>query len=101
MHLKSNFITTLKQALEINLTTAYLFLFQTPVPNYKDVDLSFTYELVKKNFDFVQMHQTSEYDFMEQIIIPVSKLPRLQLSSKQIQDFIRFAKLLIACAGMP
>jgi hypothetical protein len=41
------------------LTTASLFLFQTPVPNYEDVDLSFCYEGLKDKFDFAKMDQTS------------------------------------------
>jgi glucuronosyltransferase len=62
---------------------------KTPVPNYKDVDLSFTYKVSKDKFDFAKMDQTSGYDFMQKVILSMSKLPRLQLSSPQMRDFIR------------
>lgn len=64
------------------------FLFHTPVPNYKDMDLSLTYELVKAKFDIAKMDQTSEYDF----ILSMSKIPGIQTSFQQIHDFIRLAK---------
>jgi hypothetical protein len=67
-------------------------MFQTPVPNYKDVDLSFSYDLVKATFDFAKMDQTSGYDFTQQVILSMSKLSRIQLSSPQIHDFIRLGK---------
>jgi hypothetical protein len=77
------------------LTTASLFLFQTPVPSYKDVDLFFTYEHLRAIFDFTNMDQTSGYDFARDVIPFLSKIPEIQLSSTQIQEFMRFAKRLI------
>jgi hypothetical protein len=63
-------------------------LFQTPLPNYKDVDLSFSYELVNAGFDFTNMEKNSAYDNV-QLMSAMSKLSEIHLSSPQIQDFIR------------
>ena len=82
---------------------ANVSLFQTPVPNYKDVDLSFSYELFHSTFDFAKMDQSSPYDFGEQITRVMAEIVKQQWSSPQLQEFIRLAKLpiLIAYTGMP
>jgi hypothetical protein len=68
-----------------------MFLFQTPVPNYKDVELS-SYEFVKPVLEFAKMENNSLNDISEKIFLEMIKLPGHQLSSPQIQDFIRLAK---------
>jgi hypothetical protein len=73
-------------------------LFQTPVPNYTDVDLSFSYEYFRSAFDFATMDQTSEYSFMQGIISVMTQIVEQQWSSPQLQGFKRLAKLPILIA---
>jgi hypothetical protein len=73
--------------------TAKLYLLQAPVPNYQDVDLSFAYEIQFPTRDPVKLDQNSPYTFVEQYIYTASKVVELQMSSPQIAEFIRFAKV--------
>jgi hypothetical protein len=68
-------------------------LFQTPVPNYTDVDLSFSYEYFHSSFDFATMDQATAYEFIEQIIPVMAEVIEKQLTSPQLQEFIRLAYL--------
>ncbi|GFG28375.1 hypothetical protein Cfor_10539, partial [Coptotermes formosanus] len=61
----------------------------TPVPNYQDVDLSFLYEIIFPTKDHTKLEQNSPYGSFESIISIMSKAVELQLSSPQIQEFIR------------
>jgi hypothetical protein len=83
--------------------TENVVLFQTPVPNYKDVDLSFSYENFHSTFDFAKMEQTSPYDIIKISIPTMSKIIEHQLNSPHLQEFIRLAKLciLVSDACMP
>jgi hypothetical protein len=67
------------------------------------VDLSFLYEMDFLTMDHAKMEQNSPYGFMEHFFSAASKVVELQLSSSQIQEFIRFAEVstLIAYAGKP
>jgi len=73
--------------------TAKLYLLQAPVPNYQDVDLSFAYEIQFLTRDPVKLEQNSPYKFVGQYICSASKVAELQMSSPQIAEFIRFAKV--------
>jgi len=73
--------------------TAKLFLLQAPVPNYQDVDLSFVYDIQFPTRDPVKLEQNSPYTFLGQFICTASKVAELQMSSPQIAEFIRFAKV--------
>ncbi|GFG35080.1 hypothetical protein Cfor_04774, partial [Coptotermes formosanus] len=64
----------------------------TPVPNYQDVDLSFLYEMNFLPMDHTKMEQNSPYGFMEHFFSAASKVVELQLSSSQIQEFVRSNK---------
>lgn len=74
--------------------TATLSMFQTPVPNYKDVDLSFSYKYFRSAFDFAKMDLTSPYDFGEGIIQVLTQVVEDQHSSPQLQEFIRLQNFL-------
>jgi hypothetical protein len=74
-----------------------MFLFQTPFPNYKDVDVSFSYKHVKTTFDLGKVDQTSQYSFKKQVILFVYKITGTQLSSPQILVLIRLEKLYFNC----
>jgi len=78
-------------------------LFQTPVPNYKDVDLSFTYQHFRSAFNFAKMDLASPYDFTAELITFVFSMVEQQYSSPQLQEFIRLAKIhiLIVYTDMP
>jgi hypothetical protein len=73
--------------------TANVSLFQTPVPNYTDVDLSFSYKHFRSAFDFTQIDQSSPY-FWENFIIVMNKVVDEQWSSPQLQEFMRFGNFL-------
>jgi hypothetical protein len=75
--------------------TATLSLFQTPVPNYTDVDLSFSYSHFRSAFDFATMDQSSQYRFMGDIITVMTEIVEEQWSSPQLQEFMRLSKLLL------
>ncbi|XP_033607656.1 UDP-glucuronosyltransferase 2B31 isoform X1 [Cryptotermes secundus] len=62
---------------------------KTPVPNYTDVDLSFSYEYFHSSFDFATMDQATPYELIEQMIPVVTEMVKKQLSSPQLQEFIR------------
>jgi hypothetical protein len=68
---------------------------QTPVPNYQDVDLSFSYEMNVSTKDRAKENLTSPHDLIEQYISFLFKVAELQLSSPRIREFIRFAKLVL------
>jgi hypothetical protein len=76
---------------------------QTAVPNYQDVDLSYLYQTKPLVVNFAQMEQQSPYDFMEQFISDMQQTVELQLSSPQIEEFMRFGEFcaLIAQTGKP
>jgi hypothetical protein len=78
--------------------SAIVFLLQTPVPNYQDVDLSFVYEIQFPTVDPVKLEQNSPYSFFGEYICFASKFVELQMSSPQIAEFIRFAKVYILIA---
>jgi hypothetical protein len=82
---------------------AIIYLFQTPVPNYQDVDLSFSYKMGLSTMDFAKTEKALPYDFVEQFITLMCKVVELQLSSPQIQEFIRSAEVctLLAYVGKP
>jgi hypothetical protein len=75
------------------LLTAVVLLLQTSVPNYQDVDLSFVYESQFPTMDPVKLEQSSAYSFMEHYFCTMSKVFELQLSSPQIAELNRFAKI--------
>jgi hypothetical protein len=70
-----------------------VFLLQTPVPNYQDVDLSFVYEIQLPTMDPVKPEQNSPYSFTGEYVRTRSKEVELQMSSPQTAEFIRFAKV--------
>jgi hypothetical protein len=72
---------------------ANVYLFQTPVPNYTDVDLSFSYEVFHSAIDFATMDQSTAYEFIEQMIPVMIEMIDKQLSSPQLQEFIRLEHL--------
>jgi hypothetical protein len=76
------------------LTFANVYLFQTPVPNYTDVDLSFSYQHFHSSFDFATLHDITPYQFVEQMIPFTTEMMEKQLSSPQLQEFIRSAHLI-------
>jgi hypothetical protein len=78
--------------------SAIVFLLQTPVPNYQDVDLSFVYDIQFPTMDPVKLEQNSPYSFFGQYVCTTSKVVELQMSSPQIAEFIRFAKVYILIA---
>jgi hypothetical protein len=82
---------------------ATVSLFQTPVPNYKDVDLSFSYKYFRSAFDFAKMDLATPYDFGGEIMTVMTNIVEQQCSSPQLQEFIRLTKLhiLIAYTDMP
>ncbi|KAJ4429514.1 hypothetical protein ANN_21683, partial [Periplaneta americana] len=61
----------------------------TPVPNYTDVDISFSHANYKSKFDFMGMTQTSAYRAMKNLFPYLSQLADQQLSSPPVQEFIR------------
>ncbi|GFG36154.1 hypothetical protein Cfor_00736, partial [Coptotermes formosanus] len=61
----------------------------TPVPNYQDVNLSFLYEIIFQTKDHTKLEKNSPYGFVEGFVSSMSKVVELQLSSPQIQEFIR------------
>jgi hypothetical protein len=72
--------------------TTTVSLFQTPVPNYTDVDLSFSYKHFRSAFNFATMEQSSAYSFIEGIIVVMNQIVEKQWSSPQLQEFMRLAK---------
>jgi hypothetical protein len=75
-------------------STAYvIYLFQTPVPNYTDVDLSFSYKFLHSSFDFTTMDRITAYELIEQMVPFTTEMMEKQLSSPQLQEFIRLAYL--------
>jgi hypothetical protein len=68
-------------------------LLQAAVPNYKDIDLSFMYEIQLPTSDAVNLRQNSPYSLLEKYICTASKVAELQMSSPQIAEFIRFAEV--------
>ncbi|XP_069686452.1 UDP-glycosyltransferase UGT5-like [Periplaneta americana] len=62
---------------------------KTPVPNYTDVDISFSHANYKSKFDFMGMTQTSAYRAMKNLFPYLSQLADQQLSSPPVQEFIR------------
>jgi hypothetical protein len=78
--------------------TATVSLFQTPVPNYKDVDLSFSYKYFRAALDFAKMDLVTPYDFGEDIMNVMIHMVEEQCSSPQLQEFIRLVKLPILIA---
>ena len=84
--------TTLHLRIYEGLNSIVLLL-QTPVPNYQDVDLSFVYEIQFPTMDPLKLEQNSVYKFMEQYFFTMSKVVELQMSSPQIAELIRFAKV--------
>jgi hypothetical protein len=73
--------------------SAIVFLLQTPVPNYQDVDLSFVYEIQLPTMDPVKLQQNSPYSFIAEYFRTRLKEVELQMSSPQIAEFMRFAKV--------
>jgi hypothetical protein len=74
-------------------STAKALLFQTPVPNYTDVDLSFSYKYFHSALDFTAMGEASPYEAFDLFIPVMNKMVEYQLSSPQLQEFIRLAYL--------
>ena len=75
--------------------SAVLLLLQTPVANYRDVDLSFTYEMNVLAKDYAKVDPTSPYDFLKQHFSNMFKVAELQLSSPRIRDFMRFVNFVL------
>jgi hypothetical protein len=73
--------------------TAIIFLLQTPVPNYQDVDLSYVNEIQYPKMDPVKLGKISPYSYFGEYMRFSSKVAELQISSPQIAEFIRFAKV--------
>jgi hypothetical protein len=69
------------------------FLFQMPVPNYTDVDMSFSYKDLHSLLDFTAMDKVSPYKFTEYMMPVMAKMVEYQLSSPQLQEFIRLVQL--------
>jgi hypothetical protein len=93
MNTKVVFRTALKTGI-YEFLPAIIFLLQTPVPNYQDVDLSFVNEVQFPTMDPAKLEQYSPYGFLEQYICTTSKVAELQMSSPQIAEFIRFAQVI-------
>jgi hypothetical protein len=68
---------------------------QTPVANYQDVDLSFTYEMKVLAKDYAKVDLTSPYDFLKQHFSFMLKVAELQLSSPRIRDYMRFVNFVL------
>ncbi|PSN34576.1 hypothetical protein C0J52_18324 [Blattella germanica] len=64
-------------------------IFETPIQNYTDIDISFSYGEFHSAFDFTSMEQISVYELASLSIPKMAKLTEDQLSSPQIQEFIR------------
>ncbi|XP_021932915.1 UDP-glucuronosyltransferase 2B17-like isoform X2 [Zootermopsis nevadensis] len=62
---------------------------KTPLPNYTDVDLSFSYEIIASFVDVTAMVEASPYEFCEQLIYALNIITEHQLSSPPLQAFIR------------
>jgi len=92
MNTKIVFWTALQLGIYAFLTPVVLLL-QTPVPNYQDVDLSFVYEIQSPIMDPVKLEENSPYSFMENYFCAIPKVVELQISSPQIAELIRFAKV--------
>jgi hypothetical protein len=94
---------TARQLVIYEFLNAVVFLLQTPVPNYQDVVLSFVHDIQFPTMDPVKLDENSPYTFMEIYYDTMSKFVELQLSSPQITELIRFAKVytLLEYAGKP
>jgi len=75
--------------------SAVLLLLQTPVANYQDVDLSFTYQISVSAKDYLKVDLTSPYDFLKQHFSFLLKVAEIQLSSPRIRDFMRFVNFVL------
>jgi hypothetical protein len=65
---------------------------QTAVPNYQDVDLSSLYENKPLVVNFAQMEQESPYGYLQHFISAMQQIVEIQLSSPQIEEFMRFVE---------
>jgi hypothetical protein len=57
------------------------------------VDLSFVYKINFSSRSFDETGQNSPYDFLEKFICIMLEVTELQLSSPQLEEFIRLAKV--------
>ncbi|KAJ9584430.1 hypothetical protein L9F63_021223, partial [Diploptera punctata] len=62
---------------------------QENIPNYMDIDLSFSYAYYRRQFDLETWDNLSIYDVTLQLISGLIKLTDNQLSSPQVQQFIK------------
>ncbi|PSN29738.1 hypothetical protein C0J52_27738 [Blattella germanica] len=62
-----------------------------PIANYTDVDISFSYKLHRAQHDFEGMVSQSPYEFIFSQIYMQTNLVDQQLSSPQLQEFIRLS----------
>jgi hypothetical protein len=81
-------------------STANIFLFQTPVPNYTDVDLSFSYKYFRSTLDATAMGDVSPYDVFDSLLSIMNKMVEDQLSSPQLQEFIRLVQPCYDCVRL-
>jgi hypothetical protein len=72
--------------------TAIAFLFKTPVPNYTDVDLSSSYKFAGSLIDYTTLDEATPYEFVEQVMPVINKIVEHQLTSPQLQTFIRLVQ---------
>ncbi|KAJ4429683.1 hypothetical protein ANN_21884 [Periplaneta americana] len=86
---KTKCITYADMALLAEEETIPRDMLLTPVPNYTDVDISFSYANFKASLDFMKMNTISPYIYLQEAVPYVSQLMDKQLSSPPIQEFIR------------
>jgi hypothetical protein len=82
---------TLRLGTDIS-STVNAFLFQTPVPNYTDVDLSFSYKYFHSTLDMTAVGDASPYEAFDLFMPVMNKMVEYQLSSPQLQEFIRLVQ---------
>ncbi|KAJ9587484.1 hypothetical protein L9F63_028262, partial [Diploptera punctata] len=60
-----------------------------PIPNYTDIDISFSYDYFRTSLDFARMEHTTAYEMISQVIPVGNIMIDGQLSSPQVQEFIK------------
>ncbi|GFG40253.1 hypothetical protein Cfor_10075 [Coptotermes formosanus] len=60
-----------------------------PTENYKDIDLSFTYDYVRERYNFTDYQDTTAFSSTFWLSLSIGFMCHMQLGSPQIQEFIK------------
>lgn len=80
----------LSESQMLSVTAVFDIVFdQEPTENYKDIDLSFTYDYVRERYNFTDYQDTTAFSSTFWLSLSIGFMCHMQLGSPQIQEFIK------------